>query len=998
MECDKCAIIKRVAIPTRDLRILGPVFSHSSNILAREKAMVVNLEFIRATVTAEEVLILDLLRQEVLPFVDQLRQQTPLKRPFDIQGTVHTDSQENELHVSNGGQWVPLPEAAEGLQCELPFEFQVLETALERDAYPVLDELARNVSTKNLEHVRSLKSNLTPLLACVQKARDETEHLLDDNEDMADLYLTRKWVQNQQAEALLGTATSNSIISFAPHLRRLNSDHSASLATGSILYENDVEELEMLLEAYFTQLDGTRNKILSVREYIDDTEDYENIKLDQQRNELIQLQLTLTIASFAIAMDTLVASFFGMNIPCRLYEKNGVFDYFLGATGMASTGQSQSLKRRDAPVTREGDQLTLTPLGAGNEVGRSCVYMSYKGKTVLFDCGIHPAYSGMAALPYFDEIDPSTIDVLLITHFHLDHAASLPYFLEKTTFKGRVFMTHATKAIYKLLLTDYVKVSKVSVEDMLFDEQDINRSMDKIEVIDFHQTVEVNGIKFWCYTAGHVLGAAMFMVDIAGVRVLYTGDYSPHQPRHIREKRFTDVIHSTISQGGRVLIPAFALGRAQELLLILDEYWSNHPELHNIPIYYASPLAKKCMTVYQTYILSMNERIRNQFANSNPFKFKHISPLNSIEDFTDVGPSVVMASPSGLQSGLSRQLFDMWCSDKKNACVIPGYVVEGTLAKTIINEPKEVTLMNGLTAPLNMQVHYISFSAHADYAQTSTFLKELMPPNIILVHGEANEMGRLKQKLITEFADGNTKIITPKNCQSVEMYFNSEKMAKTIGKLAEKTPDVGETVSGILVKKGFTYQIMAPEDLHVFSQLSTANITQRITIPFSGAFGVIKHRLEQIYESVESGTDEESGVPTLQVHERVTVKLESDKHISLHWNADPISDMVSDSVVALVLNISREVPKVVVESEAVKSEEENGKKAEKVIYALLVSLFGDVKRGENGKLVITVDGNVAQLDRQSGDVESENEGLKERVRTVFRRIQGAVRPIPLSAS
>ena len=228
----------------------------------------------------------------------------------------------------------------------------------------------------------------------------------------------------------------------------------------------------------------------------------------------------------------------------------------------------------------------------------------------------------------------------------------------------------------------------------------------------------------------------MFMVDLAGVRVLYTGDYSReedrhlrvakipqfsldiciiestygvqlHQPRNVREKRFTDVIHSTISQGGRVLILAFALGRAQELLFILDEYWSNHPELHNILIYYASPLG--CMAIYQTYINSMNERIRNQFANSNPFDFKHISPLKSIENFNDVGPSMVMASPSGLQSGMSRQLFEMWCSDKKNACVIPGYVIEGTLAKTIINEPKEVTLMNGLTAPLNMQVHYIFF-------------------------------------------------------------------------------------------------------------------------------------------------------------------------------------------------------------------------------------------------------------------------------------------------
>ncbi|ERM94808.1 cleavage and polyadenylation specificity factor subunit 3-I isoform X1 [Amborella trichopoda] len=692
---------------------------------------------------------------------------------------------------------------------------------------------------------------------------------------------------------------------------------------------------------------------------------------------------------------------------------------------MASNGPAPSMKKRESSGSREGDQLIITPLGAGNEVGRSCVFMSYKNKTVLFDCGIHPAYSGMAALPYFDEIDPSTIDVLLVTHFHLDHAASLPYFLEKTTFKGRVFMTHATKAIYRLILSDYVKVSKGSVEDMLYNEQDIIQSMDKIEVIDFHQTLEVNGIRFWCYTAGHVLGAAMFMVDIAGVRVLYTGDYSReedrhlraaelpqfspdvcviestygvqlHQPRVVREKRFTDVIHNTVAQGGRVLIPAFALGRAQELLLILDEYWSAHPELHNIPIYYASPLAKRCMAVYQTYINAMNERVRAQFEVSNPFDFKHISSLKSIENFDDVGPSVVMASPSGLQSGLSRQLFDMWCQDKKNACVIPGYVVEGTLAKTIINEPKDVTLSNGLTVPLNMQVHYISFSAHADYGQTFEFLKDLMPPNIILVHGEANEMGRLKQKLLAQLPDKNTKILTPKNCQTVEMHFNSEKMAKAIGRLAEKIPKEGEHVNGLLVKKGFTYQIIAPEDLHIFTQLSTGNIAQRISVPYEGAFSVIRHRLKQIYESVEPLGDPTESPTALLVHDRVTVKQENTKCVSIQWSTDPISDMVSDSVVTVILNINRGIARVGVMGEGV-TEEEMERTAEKVVLALLNSLFGDVKRvaGEEGKMVVSVDGVVATVDSKSGVVECENEGLKQRLRTALRRIKSAVKPIPL---
>lgn len=347
VEWEKNAIVRHAAIPARDLRILGPVFSHSSNILAREKAMVVNLEFIKAIVTAEEVLLLDPLRQEVLPFVEQLRQQLPSKSQPKLHGVA--EEQEGEMQVSNGRQWLPVPESADGLQSELPFEFQVLEIALEavctyldsnvadleRGAYPVLDELARNVSTKNLEHVRSLKSNLTRLLARVQKVRDEIEHLLDDNEDMAQLYLTRKWLQNQQFEAHLGATTSNSLPNISHSVRRLGSNRSESLATSHYGDDNDVEDLEMLLDAYFMQLDGTRNKILSVREYIDDTEDYVNIQLDNHRNELIQLQLTLTIASFAIAIETLIAGAFGMNIPCQLYDIHGIFWPFVWGTSGA---------------------------------------------------------------------------------------------------------------------------------------------------------------------------------------------------------------------------------------------------------------------------------------------------------------------------------------------------------------------------------------------------------------------------------------------------------------------------------------------------------------------------------------------------------------------------------------------------------------------------------------------------------------------------------------
>ena len=131
-----------------------------------------------------------------------------------------------------------------------------------------------------------------------------------------------------------------------------------------------------------------------------------------------------------------------------------------------------------------------------------------------------------------------------------------------------------------------------------------------------------------------------------------------HEKREEREARFTGTIHDIINRSGRCLIPVFgkcyndkliskwvidsALGRAQELLLILDEYWSEHPELHDTPIYYASSLAKKCMSVYQTYTEAMNHSIRKQMNKRNPFKFKHITNLKSIEQFDDQVPSVVL--------------------------------------------------------------------------------------------------------------------------------------------------------------------------------------------------------------------------------------------------------------------------------------------------------------------------------------------------------------------
>lgn len=404
----------------------------------------------------------------------------------------------------------------------------------------------------------------------------------------------------------------------------------------------------------------------------------------------------------------------------------------------------------------------------------------------------------MLGLPFLDKIDPESVDVLLVSHFHLDHVASLPYFTERTGFKGRIFMTHPTKAVTRLLLGDYIRLMAMKKSygnntdnadsalekdpDVLYTEKELQSCIDKIELIDYHQTISLGrGLKFYALNAGHVLGAAMFMIEIGGRTVLYTGDYSMEEDRHLmaaeipnvkpdvlmvestygvqvhaskaeREARFTGTVERIVTRGGKCLIPVFALGRAQELLLILDEYWQANPHLQSIPVWYASKMASRALRVYQTYANMMNARIRNQMDIGNPFKFQYIQNLKSIDvnSFNDQTPSVVFASPGMLQSGVSRQLFDRWASDPKNGCLIAGYAVEGTLAREIMNAPKEVTTLEGRRQPLNCLVDYVSFSAHVDFMQNRNFISKVDPKHIILVHGQKDEMGRLKSALMLQ--------------------------------------------------------------------------------------------------------------------------------------------------------------------------------------------------------------------------------------------------------
>jgi len=449
--------------------------------------------------------------------------------------------------------------------------------------------------------------------------------------------------------------------------------------------------------------------------------------------------------------------------------------------------------------------------------------------------------------------------------------------------------------------------------------------------------------------------------------------------------------------------------------------------LQDVPIYYASSLAKKCMSVYQTYINAMNDKIKRQINVSNPFVFKHISNLKSMDHFDDIGPSVVMASPGMMQTGLSRELFENWCTDRRNGVIIAGYCVEGTLAKFILSEPEEVTSMSGQKLKLNCSVEYISFSAHTDYKQTSEFIRALKPPHVVLVHGEATEMNRLKQALIREYEDDphDLKVYNPRNTQEVQLMFRGEKMAKVMGSLASKrTAEEGEEMSGILVKRNFNYHILSPEDLPNYTELSLSSVTQRQSLvlsanpvqlgsllaAMSGGDAVKVDSQEEkallLKSHVSASSNANTPAHVWRVFKSVTViwepKTSYQAMVTMEWNSSPVQDMLADAVVATLTKSEAEMKTSGKIATPVPIDQAVFKES---LYEMLGEMFGCSCMSKmiksSNKISLQVDDTKAVVDSSTLDVRcatsegKDNDNLRSVISTAVNRLNDALNPAPV---
>ncbi|CAO3692339.1 unnamed protein product [Rhizopus stolonifer] len=331
-------------------------------------------------------------------------------------------------------------------------------------------------------------------------------------------------------------------------------------------------------------------------------------------------------------------------------------------------------------------------------------------------------------------------------------------------YDGPIYMTHPTKAICPILLEDYRKITVERKGETNF----FTSAM--IRIVD-------DELEIKAYYAGHVLGAAMFYVRSGQESVVYTGDYNMTPDRHLgsawidkvrpdvlitestyattirdskrsRERDFLTKVHECVLNGGNVIIPVFALGRAQELCILIESYWDRMGL--DVPIYFSTGLTERATEFYKLFINWTNQKIKSTFSQRNMFDFKHIKTWD--RTFVDQpGPKVLFATPGMLNAGISLEVFKHWAPDPKNMIIMPGYCVAGTVGAKVLQGQKVIDLDKFNKLEVNLQVRNLSFSAHADAKGIMQLIRQCEPRHVVLVHGERAKMDFLSSKIMKEF-------------------------------------------------------------------------------------------------------------------------------------------------------------------------------------------------------------------------------------------------------
>lgn len=455
--------------------------------------------------------------------------------------------------------------------------------------------------------------------------------------------------------------------------------------------------------------------------------------------------------------------------------------------------------------------MKLQFCGAAREVtGSSHLLTLDNGFKILLDCGLYQGSAKM--MSDFNPnwlFKPEEIDTLVLSHAHIDHTGRVPY-LVKSGFSGSIHCTHATRSLSALMLMDSAKIQQRDAEFFnkrrkasqvertpLYTPDDVKAAISLFSSYNYDRWFKIHDdVEVLFRDAGHILGSANVTLKIfengKTTYLGFTGDIGrPDRPilrdpqsmpevdylicestygdkDHLEgpeeTERFLSIIQDTcVKRKGKVLIPAFSLGRTQEIVYILDQL-ENAGRLPHIPVFVDSPLAVDVTAVFGAHPECYDENLHDYLQmDSNPFGFRSLQYIRAVEESKMLNaleePCIIIAAAGMLNAGRSRHHLFNTMDNSRNTILIVGYCSPDTPGGMLRNGVKELKLF-GEVKPLRAKVEIMdSFSAHADRREMVQFLssQKRRQPRIFLVHGELDRQQKFKEYL-GEHGFGNVEI------------------------------------------------------------------------------------------------------------------------------------------------------------------------------------------------------------------------------------------------
>ncbi|MFT8321989.1 MAG: MBL fold metallo-hydrolase [Bacillus sp. (in: firmicutes)] len=428
--------------------------------------------------------------------------------------------------------------------------------------------------------------------------------------------------------------------------------------------------------------------------------------------------------------------------------------------------------------------MKVRVLGGGSEVGASCLHIEIADTSLLIDAGMR--MHGDDPLPSLGMLeDVEKLDAILVTHAHADHIGALPI-VHSLYPHTPIYTMPPTADLMNIMMKDSFKIleQRCLQTNSLppYTQEQVNSLLESIQLLPATGVLTVGNVKITSYRAGHILGAVMFLLEGDGEKILVTGDLSfqagrtipgakvphhinpdvvimestygnrAHTDRNTEEKRLANDIAQIISNGGFALIPAFALGRAQEVLLILQDYMEKGliPEF---PIY-VDGLVTPISRIYKNYPHFLKGPVAYRIKNNGDAfltegRCKAVSPKERAEVLKGK-PGCIVASSGMLIGGASTWYAEKLISHEKNAIFITGYQDEESPGKKLLDvaEEKEQQLeLSGTSYPVKCQIGKYGLSAHADSNEMTRFIESLNPTYTLLVHGDDDARSTLASKI-----------------------------------------------------------------------------------------------------------------------------------------------------------------------------------------------------------------------------------------------------------